>query len=154
MPFFDSTAVAVLGWDSVVIESSSACFLVCFVLAWLGESCDFGECVPTPTLLPGDVYRIVRQLRFDSSHQSMAVRWCVHSHSLPQGVSCGDHGIGTRFSLLNPVKQFEITHKNKDPAGPLSFISWNYLLKVVPTECRSWQASMMRSAIACSAFFM
>ncbi|QCB27488.1 hypothetical protein CENDO_00920 [Corynebacterium endometrii] len=61
--FSYSDVVLVVGWDSVVVEGWSSCFLVGVVLV-VGQGGYFGECVLSPALLPGDVYRIVRQFRF------------------------------------------------------------------------------------------
>ncbi|OHR23677.1 hypothetical protein HMPREF2791_05360 [Corynebacterium sp. HMSC034A01] len=53
--FSDSYRVFVLGWDSVVVEGWSACFLVGFVVVFFGKIVDFGELILTKIALPGDV---------------------------------------------------------------------------------------------------
>ena len=54
----------VLGWDSVVVEGWSACFLVGIVVVFFGKIVDFGELILAKIALPGDIQRIVRQLLF------------------------------------------------------------------------------------------
>ena len=45
----------VLGWDSVVAEGWSACFLVGFVVVFFGKIVDFGELILAIIALPGDI---------------------------------------------------------------------------------------------------
>ena len=56
--------MVVFGWDSVVAEDWSACFLVGFVVVFFGKIVAFGELVLPEIALPGDFEGIVRQLRF------------------------------------------------------------------------------------------
>lgn len=51
--FSDSYRVFVLGWDSVVVEDWSACFLVGLVLG-LGQGGYFGKLALSPVGLPRD----------------------------------------------------------------------------------------------------
>ena len=62
--FSDSYRVVVFGWDSVVVEGWSSCFLVGFVVVFFGKIVDFGELVLSEIAPPGDREWIVRQLRF------------------------------------------------------------------------------------------
>lgn len=62
--FSDSDVVVVLGWDSVVIESWSSCFLGVVVVIYVGQGTDFGELVLTESVLPGDPYWVIRQWCF------------------------------------------------------------------------------------------
>ena len=52
--FSDSYRVFVLGWDSVVVEGWSACFLVGFVVVFFDKIVDFGELILAEIALPGD----------------------------------------------------------------------------------------------------
>ncbi|EEB62242.1 hypothetical protein CORAM0001_0905 [Corynebacterium amycolatum SK46] len=54
----------VLGWDSVVVEGWSSCFLVGFIVVFFGKIVDFGELILSVIALPGDLEWVVRQLRF------------------------------------------------------------------------------------------
>lgn len=53
--FSDSYRVFVLGWDSVVAEGWSACFLVGFVVVFFDKIIDFGELILAEIALPGDL---------------------------------------------------------------------------------------------------
>ena len=53
--FSDSYRVFILGWDSVVVEGWSACFLVGFVVVFFGKIVDFGELILAIIALPGDI---------------------------------------------------------------------------------------------------
>lgn len=57
--FPDSYRVVVFGWDSVVAEGWSSCFLVGFVVVFSGKIVDFGELVLSEIALPGDFEWIV-----------------------------------------------------------------------------------------------
>ena len=54
----------VFGWDSVVVEGWSSCFVVGFVVVFWDEVVDFGELILSVIALPGDLQWVVRQLRF------------------------------------------------------------------------------------------
>ena len=62
--FPDSYVVLVFGWDSVVVEGWSSCFMVGFVVVFWDEVVDFGELILSVIALPGDLEGVVRQLRF------------------------------------------------------------------------------------------
>ena len=64
--FPDSYRVVVFGWDSVVVEGWSSCFLVGFVVVFFGKIVDFGELVLPEIALIGDRLWIVRQLRLQA----------------------------------------------------------------------------------------
>ena len=53
--FSDPYVVFVLGWDSVVVEGWSSCFLVGFVVVFFGKIVDFGELILAIIALPGDI---------------------------------------------------------------------------------------------------
>lgn len=53
--FSDYYRVFVLGWDSVVVEGRSACFLVGFVVVFFGKIVDFGELILIIIALPGGI---------------------------------------------------------------------------------------------------
>ena len=52
--FSDSYVVLVFGWDSVVVEGWSSCFLVGCVVVFFDEMVDFGELILSVIALPGD----------------------------------------------------------------------------------------------------
>ena len=60
--FPDSYRVVVFGWDSVVVEGWSSCFLVGFVVVFFDKVVDFGELVLSEIALPGDREWIVRSV--------------------------------------------------------------------------------------------
>ena len=52
----------VFGWDSVVVEGWSSCFVVGFVVVFWDEVVDFGELILSVIALPGDLQWVVRGL--------------------------------------------------------------------------------------------
>ncbi|AIN83105.1 hypothetical protein DR71_1292 [Corynebacterium sp. ATCC 6931] len=53
--FPDSYVVLVFGWDSVVVEGWSSCFLVGCVVVFWDKVWNFGELILSVIALPGDL---------------------------------------------------------------------------------------------------
>ena len=87
--FSDSYRVVVFGWDSVVVEGWSSCFLVGCVVVFWDKVWNFGELILSVIALPGDLEWVVRKVCFQIQPAVEHAAWGI------------EIGLGGRCEPLN-----------------------------------------------------